>query len=97
MRNRVAGEARKRGDPVRNVGSPDRAERQQVIKRDAAVGGGHQRRGQRNETEVCMPDDLQYLVMIDVPEHVRQGVDRDRFNTDTYENPNSPDSATGAG
>jgi hypothetical protein len=90
VRDRIAGEACKRGDPIGNVGSSDGAQRQQVIKCHAEIRGGYQHRRQRNEADIRVPDDFCDFVGVDVPQRVRQCVDRSRSDGDADENAQAP-------
>jgi len=60
------------GDPVRNVGTPDRSQRQQVVKGQARVGGSYQHQGHDDHAGLGAPNHREYLVVVDVLERPRQ-------------------------
>jgi hypothetical protein len=76
VRDRIAGEACESCDPVRQFGATNRAQRQQVIERQADVGSDDQRRGYPDQRHIGVPNDFEYLVDIDALERMRQREDR---------------------
>ena len=72
MRDRIAGEARQRRDPVRHVLAAHGVQREPVIQRDAAIGRGDQHQRECDGREVGGTNDVEDLVVIDIPERVSQ-------------------------
>ena len=48
MADGIAGEARQRRRPIRHVGAPDRAQREQVVKGERGIAARDEQRGERD-------------------------------------------------
>ena len=70
--DRIAGEAGKRRDPIRDFLAPDRAQREQVVEREREIAAGDERGGGGDVARLGRLQRSDHLIDIDVAQHVDQ-------------------------
>jgi hypothetical protein len=86
--DRIAGEGRERGRPIRHVGPPDRAEREKIIERQGQISAGH---GQSREHDVAQIDGHQGFEDLTGVDRTQDAVEYHRRHRDDGEAERDPD------
>jgi hypothetical protein len=83
----IAGEACKRRGPIRDVASPDRAQREQVVERQREVAAGDEQGGERDVAPVRGHQGLDDLAGVDRAQSAIEHDRRDRDDGDAERHP----------